>query len=166
MALLLPESGLLFWMLLSFGVVVFVLVKFGFPVILKMVDERKTYIDESLLVAKQTYEQMAAVKAQGEAIVDEARREQAKILKDGTQTRDQIVNEAKEKALIEASKIIEEARKQITAEKEDAIRDIRRQVAALSVDIAEKVLRGQLDKKDEQMVMIDRLLDEVNVSKS
>ncbi|MFM2292300.1 MAG: hypothetical protein RIS29_2113 [Bacteroidota bacterium] len=166
MALLLPESGLLFWMLLSFGVVVFVLVKFGFPVILKMVDERKTYIDESLLVAKQTYEQMAAVKAQGEAIVDEARREQAKILKDATQTRDQIVNEAKEKALIEASKIIEEARKQITAEKEDAIRDIRRQVAALSVDIAEKVLRGQLDKKDEQMVMIDRLLDEVNVSKS
>ena len=166
MALLLPESGLLFWMLLSFGVVVFALVKFGFPVILKMVDERKTYIDESLLVAKQTYEQMAAVKAQGEAIVDEARREQAKILKDATQTRDQIVNEAKEKALIEASKIIEEARKQITAEKEDAIRDIRRQVAALSVDIAEKVLRGQLDKKDEQMVMIDRLLDEVNVSKS
>ena len=166
MALLLPESGLLFWMLLSFGVVVFVLVKFGFPVILKMVDERKTYIDESLLVAKQTYEQMAAVKAQGEAIVDEARREQAKILKDANQTRDQIVKKKKKKALIEASKIIEEARKQITAEKEDAIRDIRRQVAALSVDIAEKVLRGQLDKKDEQMVMIDRLLDEVNVSKS
>jgi F-type H+-transporting ATPase subunit b len=166
MALLLPESGLLFWMLLSFGVVVFVLVKFGFPVILKMVDERKTYIDESLLVAKQTYEQMAAVKVQGEAIVDEARREQAKILKDATQTRDQIVNEAKEKALIEASKIIEEARKQITSEKDDAIRDIRRQVAALSVDIAEKVLRGHLDKKDEQMVMIDRLLDEINVSKS
>lgn len=166
MALLLPESGLLFWMLLSFGTVVFILVKFGFPVILKMVEERKTYIDESLLVAKQTYEQMAAVKAQGEAIVDEARREQSKILKDATQTRDQIVNEAKEKALVEASKIIEEARKQITAEKEDAIRDIRRQVAALSVDIAEKVIRGQLDKKDEQMVMINRLLDEINISKS
>lgn len=166
MALLTPESGLLFWMLLSFGTVVFVLVKFGFPVILKMVEDRKTYIDESLLVAKQTYEQMAAVKAQGEAIVDEARREQANILKDATQTRDQIVNEAKEKALIEASKIIEDARKQITAEKDDAIRDIRRQVAALSVDIAEKVLRGQLDKKDEQMLMINRLLDEVNVSKS
>lgn len=166
MALLLPESGLLFWMLLSFGTVVFILVKFGFPVILKMVEERKTYIDESLLVAKQTYEQMAAVKAQGEAIVDEARREQTKILKDATLTRDQIVNEAKEKALVEASKIIEEARKQITAEKEDAIRDIRRQVAALSVDIAEKVIRGQLDKKDEQMVMINRLLDEINISKS
>ena len=166
MALLLPESGLLFWMLLSFGIVVFILTKYGFPVIIKMVEERKTYIDESLLVAKQTYEQMAVVKAQGVALVDEARREQATILKDATVTRDLLIKEAKEKAGVEAAKIIDEARKQILAEKDDAIRDIRRQVAALSIDIAEKVIRGQLDKKDEQMVMINRLIDEINVSKS
>ena len=166
MALLLPESGLLFWMLLSFGIVVFILAKFGFPVIIKMVEERKTYIDESLLIAKQTYEQMAVVKAQGESIVDNARREQADILKEATATRDQLIKEAKDKAGIEATKIIEDARKQILIEKEDAIRDIRRQVAELSVDIAEKVLRGQLDKKDEQMGMINRLLDEINISKS
>ena len=153
-------------MLLSFGIVVFILTKYGFPVIIKMVEERKTYIDESLLVAKQTYEQMAVVKAQGVAIVDEARREQATILKDATVTRDLLIKEAKEKAGVEAAKIIDEARKQILAEKDDAIRDIRRQVAALSIDIAEKVIRGQLDKKDEQMVMINRLLDEINVSKS
>ena len=166
MALLLPESGLLFWMLLSFGIVVFILAKFGFPVIIKMVEERKTYIDESLLIAKQTYEQMAVVKAQGESIVDNARREQADILKEATATRDQLIKEAKDKAGIEATKIIEDARKQILIEKEDAIRDIRRQVAELSVDIAEKVIRGQLDKKDEQMGMINRLLDEINISKS
>ena len=166
MALLLPESGLLFWMLLSFGIVVFILTKYGFPVIIKMVEERKTYIDESMLVAKQTYEQMAVVKAQGVALVDEARREQATILKDATVTRDLLIKEAKEKAGVEAAKIIDEARKQILAEKDDAIRDIRRQVAALSIDIAEKVIRGQLDKKDEQMVMINRLIDEINVSKS
>lgn len=166
MALLLPESGLLFWMLLSFGIVAFILAKYGFPIILKMVEERKTYIDESLLIAKQTYEQMAVVKAQGEAIVDEARREQVKIMNDAAQTRDMLIKEAKEKAGIEAAKLVDEARKQILIEKEDAIRDIRRQVAELSVDIAEKVIRGQLDKKDEQMVMINRLLDEINISKS
>jgi len=166
MALLLPESGLLFWMLLSFGIVAFILAKYGFPIILKMVEDRKTYIDESLLIAKQTYEQMAVVKAQGEAIVDEARREQVKIMNDAAQTRDQLIKDAKEKAGIEAAKLVDEARKQILLEKEDAIRDIRRQVAELSVDIAEKVLRRQLDKKTEQMVMIDRLLDEINVSKS
>jgi F-type H+-transporting ATPase subunit b len=106
------------------------------------------------------------VKAQGEAIVDDARREQVKIMNDAAQTRDLLIKDAKEKAGIEASKLVDEARKQILIEKEDAIRDIRRQVAELSVDIAEKVLRGQLDKKTEQMVMIDRLLDEINVSKS
>lgn len=166
MQFLIPESGLLFWMLLSFGVVVFVLVKFGFPIILKMVDERKTYIEESLLVAKQNYEQMEIIKAQGEAIVDEARREQSKILKDASLTRDQLIKDAKEKALLEANKIIDDARIQIQAEKDDAIRDIRRQVALLSVDIAEKVIRVQLSKDESQTEMINRLIDEISISKS
>jgi len=166
MSLLLPESGLLFWMLISFGIVVLILAKYGFPIILKMVESRKTYIDESLLLAKQTYEQMAVVKSQGETIVDNARREQVQIMNEAAQTRDLLIKDAKEKAGLEAIKLVEEARKQILIEKEDAIRDIRRQVAELSVDIAEKVLRGQLEKKPEQMDMINRLLDEINISKS
>ena len=166
MALLLPESGLLFCMFLSFGIVAFILAKFGFPVIIKMVESRKTYIDESLLIAKQVYEQMEKVKADGEVIVDNARREQVKILNEATATRYLLIKDAKDKAQQEGVKMIDEARKQILIEKEDAIRDIRRQVAELSVDIAEKVLRGKLEKKDEQMDMINRLLDEINISKS
>ena len=46
-------------------------------------------------------------------------------------------------------------------EKEEAIRAIRRQVAELSVDIAEKVIRKNLDEEREQMDMIDRMLDEM-----
>jgi F-type H+-transporting ATPase subunit b len=166
MALLLPESGLLFWMLLSFGIVVFILAKFGFPIIIKMVESRKTYIDESLLIAKQAYEQMAKVRVEGEVIVDKARREQVRILNEATETRDLLIKDAKEKAQSEGVKMIADARKQILIEKEDAIRDIRRQVAELSVDIAEKVLREKLEKKGEQMNMINRLLDEINISKS
>ena len=166
MSLLLPESGLLFWMLLSFGAVVFILAKFGFPVIIKMVEDRKAYIDESLLVAKKAYEQMAVVKAEGEFIVDNARREQVQILNDATKTRDLLINDAKEKAVIEGRKLIEEAKKQIQIEKEDAIRDIRRQVAELSVDIAEKVMRTNLEKDDEQTRLMNRLLDEINITKS
>ncbi|MFZ4725914.1 MAG: F0F1 ATP synthase subunit B [Paludibacter sp.] len=166
MALLLPESGLLFWMLLSFGIVVFILAKFGFPIIIKMVESRKTYIDESLLIAKQAYEQMAKVRIEGEVIVEKARREQVRILNEATETRDLLIKDAKEKAQSEGVKMIADARKQILIEKEDAIRDIRRQVAELSVDIAEKVLRDKLEKKGEQMNMINRLLDEINISKS
>ena len=52
MSLLLPDSGLLFWMFLSFGIVFVILAKYGFPVIIKMVEGRKTYIDQSLEVAR------------------------------------------------------------------------------------------------------------------
>ena len=166
MSLLLPDSGLLFWMLLSFGIVAFVLVKYGFPVIIKMVEDRKAYIDNSLNIARQAHEELASVKFEGQAIVDNARREQVQIMNEAAQMRDLLIKDAKDKASIEAVKIVAEARKQILIEKEDAIRDIRRQVAELSVDIAERVLRVQLDKKDEQLKMINRLLDEINISKS
>ena len=153
----------LFWMLLAFGVVVFVLVKFGFPVIIKGVEDRNKYIDESLLAAKQAREELASVKANSENLIDEARKEQSRILAEAAKTRDIIVNGAKDKAAEEASKIMESAREQIALEKEDAIRQIRREVAVLSVDISEKVLRKNLDKKNEQMSMIDRLLNEINM---
>jgi len=166
MSLLLPESGLLFWMFLSFGIVVFILAKFGFPVIVKMVEDRKAYIDESLLLAQKAHDQLDQVKADGEAIVENARREQVQILIDAAKTRDLLILDAKDKAGVEAHKLIEEARRQILIEKEDAIRDIRRQVAELSVNIAEKVLREKLDQKKEQMDMINRLLDEINIPKS
>ena len=166
MSLLIPDSGLLFWMILSFGIVFFILAKYGFPVIVKMVEDRKLYIDESLQVAKQAHIELAKVKADGEIIVDNARREQVKILAEAAQTRDLIVKDAKDKAQVEAIKLIEDARKQILIEKEDAIRDIRSLVAKLSVDIAQKVLREKLDNKGEQMDMINRLLDEINISKS
>jgi len=166
MSLLLPDSGLLFWMFLSFGIVAFILVKFGFPVIIKMVEDRKAFIDESLLSAQKAYDDLAKVKDESLLILDNARKEHVKILNEASQSKEMLIKDAKEKASLEAAKLIEDARKQILIEKDDAIRDIRRQVAELSVDIAEKVLRGQLDKKTEQMDMINRLLDEINVSKS
>ena len=167
LSLLVPDSGLLFWMLLSFGIVFLVLAKFGFPIITKMVDERKQYIDHSLIVAKEANEQLANIKAEGESILAKANEEQVRILKEAAEARERIVREAKEQARIEGDKMLSEVRRLIQIEKEDAIRDIRRQVAILSVDIAEKVLRKNLDSKEAQMGMIDRMLDELtNVSKN
>lgn len=167
MSLLVPDSGLLFWMLLSFGIVFLVLAKYGFPIITKMVEERKQYIDHSLVVAKEANEQLAHIKAEGEHILAKAHEEQAHILKEASEARERIVREAKEQARLEGDRMLAEVRRQIQTEKEDAIRDIRRQVAVLSVDIAEKVLRKNLDTDNEQMEMIDRMLDELtNVSKN
>ncbi len=166
MELFTPEVGLVFWMLIPFLVVFFILAKFAWPAILKGVEKRNQFIDDSLLAAKQAQEALQNVKAESEELLDRARREQADILKEAGKSKDMIVNAAKEKAHEEALKIIEEARKQIETEKEDALRQIRNEVGLLSVDIAEKVLRSNLKKKDEQMDMIGRLLDEINIPKS
>ncbi|MBD8347501.1 F0F1 ATP synthase subunit B [Dysgonomonas sp. HGC4] len=166
MMLLQPEAGLLFWMFLSFGIVFAVLAKFGFPIITKMVEDRNAYIEKSLDAAKEANKQLAHIKEQSEAILASAREEQVKILKDAESTRTRIINESKELARAEGLKELEELRKQMRLEKEDAIKDIRRQVAGLSVDIAEKIIRNNLNSNTEQMAMIDRLIDESMVSKS
>lgn len=164
--LLIPESGLVFWMLLSFGITFFVLAKFGFPAITGMVDKRKSYIEESIEAAHKANEQLANIKAKSEEILASASAEQVKILKDAADTRTRIINEAREAAKSEGRKELEEIRKQIEIEKVQAINDIRRQVAELSVDVAEKVIRNNLSSTKDHMSMIDRLVDEAMVSKS
>ncbi len=161
MSLLLPESGLVIWMLLSFGIVFVILAKYGFPVIVKMVEERKAYIDQSMKVAHEANEQLAHLKQESERIVAEANKEQGRILREAMQEREKIIVDARRQAEIAAQKELEDVRKQIQQEKDEAIRAIRRQVASLSVDIAEKVMRKNLNADREQMDMIDRMLDEV-----
>lgn len=161
MSLLLPDSGLLFWMVVAFGIVFVILAKYGFPIIIKMVEDRKIYIDQSLEVAREANAQLSKLKEEGDALVAAANKEQGHILKETMEERDKIIHEARKQAEKAAQKELELVKKQIQIEKEEAIRDIRKQVAILSVDIAEKVLRKNLDDKEEQMGMIDRMLDEV-----
>ena len=59
MSLLTPDSGLLFWMIVSFGIVFVILSKYGFPVIVKAIEQRKAYIDNSLETARQANERLA-----------------------------------------------------------------------------------------------------------
>ena len=148
-------------MLLTFGVVFVILAKYGFPVITKMVEERKAYIDRSMEVARQANEQLAKLKKESEALIAAANKEQGRILREAMHERDKIIVEARKQAEAAAQKELDDVRMQIKQEKEEAIRDIRRQVAVLSVDIAEKVIRKNLGQKQEQMDMIDRMLDEM-----
>jgi F-type H+-transporting ATPase subunit b len=165
MSLLTPEIGLIFWMLVAFGVVFFVLAKFGWPIIINMVDERKKYIDDSLEAAREANEKLAKIQEESAAMLKQAREQQSQILAEAMDQRKQIVEKAQTEATIAGQKILEEAKQQIEVEKEDAIRDIRRQVGLLSVEIAEKVLRQSLKTDKDQMAMIDRLLDEMDNKK-
>ncbi len=161
MGLLTPDPGLLFWMVITFGVVFVLLVKYGFPVIIKAVEDRKAYIDNSLQAAREANEQLANVKLEGEKILAQAREEQNRILSEAAVTRDRIVKDAQDRAVVEGQRLMAEVKKQIETEKESAIRDIRRQVAVLSVGIAEKIMRNKLADAKEQNALIDRMLDEM-----
>ena len=161
-AILTPDLGLLFWMLLAFLVIFFVLAKFGFPVITNMVEERKAYIDDSLKKAHEANEKLANIQQEGENLLKEARERQQQILSEAAQTRDAIVEQTQSKAREESARIITEAKAQIEAEKQNAIADIRKQVAELSVQVAEKVLRKELSTDAAQMKYVDKLLDEVS----
>lgn len=163
MDLLLPDSGLLFWMTLVFLIVFVILWKWGFPVIVKMVNDRKDFIDGSLKKAHEANDKLANIQKEGESILQEAREKQAQILKDAADTRDAIVEQAQDKAREEGSRLLSDAKAQIEAEKQNAIRDIRAQVAELSVQIAGKVLKEDLSTDAKQMELIDKLLDEVSV---
>ena len=163
MSLLIPDTGLLFWMALVFIIVLAILWKWGFPVIVKMVNDRKAYIDESLQKAHEANEKLANIRLESESMLQEAREKQAQILKEAADTRDAIVLKAQDKAKDEGARLMSEAKAEIDGEKQNAIREIRAQVAELSVQIAEKILRQKLDSDDKQMDMIDRLLDEVSV---
>ena len=166
MSLITPDFGLFFWMTVVFLVVLFVLWKWGFPVIVKMVDERKAFIDESLKKAHEANERLANIQKEGESILQEAREKQAQILREAAQTRDAIVEKAQEKARSEGARLLEEAKAAIEQEKKAAIADIRKQVAELSVEIAGKVLRQNLKSDQSQMDLIDRMLDEVSSRKN
>lgn len=164
MSLITPDFGLLFWMTIVFLIVLGIVSKFGFKVIVKMVNDRKDYIDSSLQKAHEANKKLANIKVESDALLQEARERQAAILKEAAATRDAIVEKAQDKAHDESNRLLTEAKVEIENQRQAAVSDIRKQVATLSVEIAEKVLREKLGDEKTQMDLIERMLDEISLS--
>lgn len=165
MSLITPDFGLLVWMTLIFGIVFFVLAKWGFPMITGSVEKRAQRINDSIKAAKEAEEKLRNLAEEQSRMIEETRQEQSRILKEAAASRDNIVEQAKVQAREEASRILDQARTQIATEKESALRDVRKEVALLSVSVAEKVLKASLSDGAEQSALVDRLVDEVSSSK-
>jgi len=160
MSLITPDFGLLFWMVVIFGIVFFLLAKFGFPVITKAVQTRSDHIADSLKAADEAQARLAGLAREQAKMIEETRLEQSRILKEASESRERIIAQAKEEAAAEAAKLLDHAKVEIAAERESAIRDIRRQVAMISVEVAEKIVRKDLEGDDAQQGLIDRMVDE------
>jgi F-type H+-transporting ATPase subunit b len=164
MSLITPDFGLLFWMTLIFGIVFFVLAKFGFPLITDMVKKRSDRIETSLRQAEEADRQLKEMAAEHKRMLEEARKEQARILNEAAAAGEKLVQEAKEQAKAQTAAMIEQAREEIRIEQETARRKLADEVTGLAIDVAEKLVRGHLSSAEKQHALIDKLIEEARAS--
>ena len=164
MELVTPSIGLLFWMIISFGIVFLILKKFAWKPILNTLKERDNSIAEALNAAQRAKDEMASLKSSNEKILNDAKLERDSLLKEAREMREAMINEAKGKASAEAEKIVASARETIQNEKMAAITELKNQVATLSIEIAEKVVRQSLAADEKQKAYVKQLLEEVKLN--
>ena len=162
MSLITPDIGLVFWMVVIFGVVFFLLARFGFPIITRSVEKRSNHIRDSLAAAEKARLSLETLQEDQQKIIDSARAEQGRILQEASRSGEEIIARAREEAQAEGARILQKTRAEIAAEKEAALLEIRSEVSALSVAVAEKVIRKELETGPEQLALLDRLADEAS----
>ncbi|MBL7882066.1 MAG: F0F1 ATP synthase subunit B [Chryseobacterium gambrini] len=164
MGIIEPGIGLLFWMTLTFVILLFLLAKFAWKPIVNAVNDRETSIQDALNQAVLAKKEMEILKADNERIIREAKIERDAILKEAREIRDKIVGEAKDVAKVEGDKMIEAAKQTINAEKNAAMEDIKTQIGTLSVNIAESILKQKLDNSEAQNELVQNYLNKSNLN--
>jgi len=154
--------GLFFWQLFLFIGLVLLLKKYAWKPILDAVNDREEGIKNALEEAENARKEMQDLTADNERILKEARTERDAMLKEARELKDGIIADAQEEAKTQANKVIQQAQATIASEKQAAIAEIKNQVAELSIGIAEKVVRAELEDKDRQHKLIKEMLKEVS----
>jgi len=164
MELITPSVGTMFWGGVVFILLLILLAKFAWKPMLTAVKEREQSIAESLELADKTKHEMQQLQAQNEKLLKEARIERDNIIKEANEVSKKLVAEARDNAKVEANKIIEDAQKAIINEKNQAMAEIKTHVAALSLEIAEKVIKGELSSDDKQKTLANQLVEDINLN--
>ncbi|WP_299363827.1 F0F1 ATP synthase subunit B [Winogradskyella sp.] len=164
MDLITPEFGLVFWTLITFLVLLYILRRFAWKPILGAVSAREEGIKDALASAEKARQEMENLQADNERILQEARAEREAMLKDAREIREQTIAKAEAEAQEKASKIIEKAQAAIESEKKAAMAELKSHVAGLSIDIAEKVVQGELSNKDKQLKLVEDMLGETTLN--
>lgn len=154
-----PGLGTFVWMLVSFGILAFILIKFGWPMILKSLKSREEAIEKSLGEAAKAREEMKTLVAHNEELLRQAKQERDEMLRNARKASDQVVEEARAKATAEADRIVEAARENIEYEKLKAMHELKNQIANLSIEIAEKLIRAELSDKPKADTLIQKELE-------
>ena len=162
MELVTPHIGLIFWMTLSFSIVIWILGKFAWKPIMKSLKEREDSIENALNAAEKAKDEMAQLVFSNEQLMKEAKEERDTMLRDARKIRDHVIGEAKTKAEEEANRIVETAKENIHYEKMAALTELKNQIAVLSIEIAEKIMKEDLSTNEKQKALVVKLLDEIH----
>lgn len=161
MELFTPDFGLVFWMFVAFAVLLFVLYKWGWPVIVKSIDARADLIDKGVEYAQNAKEQLDKARQQSDLYLAEARNQQAEILREAERIKTKIIDDARSAAQDEARKVMDAAKLSIEQERKEAQLQFRNEVSAFALDIAQKVVRNQLGDPKSQSKLVNSLLDDM-----
>jgi len=164
MQLVTPGIGLIFWMLVSFSLVMFVLAKYAWAPIMKGIHQREETIEKALQAANDAKKEMLLLKAGNEQLLRDAKDERDALMRDARKVRETIIDEARVKAGEESARIVENARENIQYEKMAAINDLKNQIAAISIEIAEKLIGKELENKKSQQELTEKLLKEIKIN--
>lgn len=164
MQLVTPSIGLIFWMTITFSIVLFLLSKFAWKPILNSIKEREDSINNALNAADEARRQMDALKADNQKLLNEARAERDRMLKEASDMKDQILAKAKNDAKTEGDKMIVAAKQAIEKEKLNAMNELKSQVAVLSVDLAEKILRSKMEDRSQQEAFVNDNLKSISLN--
>ncbi|HNW00200.1 MAG TPA: F0F1 ATP synthase subunit B [Chitinophagales bacterium] len=159
-----PDPGLFIWTVFVFLILLWILNKFAFGPIKSALKKREDSITDALAQAQKAREEMANMKADNEKILNEAREERSRMLREAKEARDLIVSEAREKANAEYNRIVEEAKGAINNQKMAAMIEIKNSVGNMVLEVSEKVLRRELNNKNDQEAYVKQLVDEIKLS--
>lgn len=164
MDLIKPEIGLLFWMLLSFSLVLFILRKYAWSPILQSLKEREEGIDSALKNAQIAREEIADLKKNKDQILLDASSEKQRMMKDAQEYIEDWKKEQKQKIEEQVNQNLARAQDVIEQQKRAAVTELKTQLASLSLDIAEKVIKKELSKDSAYLEMIRDDIKDLNIS--
>ena len=161
MELFTPQFGLVFWMFIAFGCLYFILAKYAWPFIIKSMEERADLIDKGVAYAQEAKRQLDEAQQQADKVLQNARQEQAEILREAGKMRNQIIEDARSEASVEAKKVTDAAMASIDQAKRESEKQLRQEVGEIALQIAEKVLRNQVKRDNAQQQLVETYLSEV-----
>ena len=164
MELIKPSFGLIFWMLIGFGILFFILAKFAWPIITNGIASRNKKIQDQLDEAARVHAELENMHLKHEEMLAEAKAERDAIIADARKLSEKLYEDAKVKVDNEAQAIISEAKQTIYYEKMKAITDVKNEIANFSIDIAQKVIEHELSDKEQQEKLIKEWMDNCNLN--